>query len=82
VNLKYGGQDVTETFVKMMLHDHFPYADINLWRNIDDACRGEAGTKGGCQTLLDETHPGESKLSHQHMRKTTQARGRSSWIFH
>ncbi|CAP99426.1 actin-like protein arp8 [Penicillium rubens] len=35
VNLKYGGQDVTETFVKMMLHDHFPYADINLWRRHD-----------------------------------------------
>ncbi|CRL18410.1 Actin/actin-like [Penicillium camemberti] len=35
VNLKYGGQDVTETFVKMMLHDHFPYADINLRRRHD-----------------------------------------------
>ncbi|CAI7567288.1 unnamed protein product [Penicillium glandicola] len=35
VNLKFGGQDVTETFVKMMLHDHFPYADINLWRRHD-----------------------------------------------
>ncbi|CAG8890730.1 unnamed protein product [Penicillium egyptiacum] len=35
VNLKYGGQDVTETFIKMMLHDHFPYADINLWRRHD-----------------------------------------------
>lgn len=35
VNLKYGGQDMTETFVKMMLHDHFPYADINLRRRHD-----------------------------------------------
>ncbi|KAE8359875.1 hypothetical protein BDV27DRAFT_149201 [Aspergillus caelatus] len=35
VNLKYGGSDVTETFVKMMLYDHFPYADINLWRRYD-----------------------------------------------
>ena len=35
VNLKYGGQDVTETFVKMMLFDHFPYADINLKRRYD-----------------------------------------------
>ncbi|KAF9893854.1 actin-like protein arp8 [Aspergillus nanangensis] len=35
VNLKYGGQDVTETFIKMMLYDHFPYADINLWRRYD-----------------------------------------------
>ncbi|KAJ5569668.1 uncharacterized protein N7459_009098 [Penicillium hispanicum] len=35
VNLKMGGRDVTETFVKMMLHDHFPYADIDLWRRYD-----------------------------------------------
>ncbi|KAJ5143758.1 uncharacterized protein N7515_002545 [Penicillium bovifimosum] len=35
VNLKFGGQDVTETFIKMMLHDHFPYADINLRRRHD-----------------------------------------------
>ncbi|KAF7948424.1 uncharacterized protein EAE97_003835 [Botrytis byssoidea] len=35
VNLKYGGYDVTETFIKMMLYDHFPYADINLKRRYD-----------------------------------------------
>ena len=35
INLKYGGADVTETFVKMMLYDHFPYAEINLWRRYD-----------------------------------------------
>lgn len=35
INLKYGGFDVTETFIKMMLHDHFPYADINLRRRYD-----------------------------------------------
>ncbi|KAJ5242821.1 uncharacterized protein N7469_001148 [Penicillium citrinum] len=35
INLKMGGQDVTQTFVKMMLHDHFPYSDINLWRRYD-----------------------------------------------
>lgn len=35
VNLKYGGYDVTETFVKMMLFDHFPYQDINLKRRYD-----------------------------------------------
>ncbi|RFU33520.1 hypothetical protein B7463_g2794, partial [Scytalidium lignicola] len=35
VNLKYGGYDVTETFIKMMLYDHFPYADINLRRRYD-----------------------------------------------
>lgn len=35
VNLKYGGYDVTETFIKMMLHDNFPYQDINLQRRYD-----------------------------------------------
>lgn len=35
INLKYGGADVTETFVRMMLHDHLPYQDINLRRRYD-----------------------------------------------
>lgn len=35
INLKYGGVDVTETFVKMMLFDHFPYQEINLNRRYD-----------------------------------------------
>lgn len=35
VNLKYGGYDVTETFIKMMLYDNFPYQDINLRRRYD-----------------------------------------------
>ncbi|KAL2857526.1 hypothetical protein BJX68DRAFT_253044 [Aspergillus pseudodeflectus] len=35
VNLKYGGSDVTELFIKMMLYDHFPYEEINLWRRYD-----------------------------------------------
>ncbi|KAL8706306.1 MAG: hypothetical protein Q9201_000625 [Fulgogasparrea decipioides] len=35
INLKYGGADVTETFVKMMLFDHFPYSEINLNRRYD-----------------------------------------------
>ncbi|EEH38989.2 hypothetical protein PAAG_01451 [Paracoccidioides lutzii Pb01] len=35
VNLKYGGTDVTETFIKMMLFDHFPYEEINLNRRYD-----------------------------------------------
>jgi actin-related protein 8 len=35
INLKFGGYDVTETFIKMMLYDHFPYADINLKRRYD-----------------------------------------------
>jgi len=35
INLKYGGFDVTETFIKMMLCDNFPYRDINLVRRHD-----------------------------------------------
>ncbi|KAH6681550.1 hypothetical protein B0J14DRAFT_623453 [Halenospora varia] len=35
INLKFGGYDVTETFIKMMLHDHFPYQEINLVRRYD-----------------------------------------------
>ncbi|KAI5290582.1 actin-like protein arp8 [Ascosphaera aggregata] len=35
VNIKMGGSDVTELFIKMMLFDHFPYADINLNRRYD-----------------------------------------------
>lgn len=35
INLKYGGQDVTDMFMKMMLYDHFPYADVNLRRRYD-----------------------------------------------
>ncbi|EQB55430.1 hypothetical protein CGLO_04651 [Colletotrichum gloeosporioides Cg-14] len=35
INMKYGGWDVTETFVKMLLYDNFPYQDINLRRRYD-----------------------------------------------
>lgn len=35
VNLKYGGYDITETFIKMMLYDNFPYQEINLRRRYD-----------------------------------------------
>ncbi|KAL5604745.1 hypothetical protein BROUX41_001910 [Berkeleyomyces rouxiae] len=35
INLKYGGWDVTETFVRMMLFDSFPYEEINLRRRYD-----------------------------------------------
>jgi actin-related protein 8 len=35
VNLKFGGYDITETFLKMMLYDNFPYQDINLRRRYD-----------------------------------------------
>lgn len=35
VNLKYGGQDVTEAFIKMITYNHFPYAEANLNRRYD-----------------------------------------------
>ena len=35
INLKYGGADVTDTFIKMMLYDYFPYEEINLNRRHD-----------------------------------------------
>lgn len=45
INLKYGGADVTETFIKMMLHDHFPYEDINLKRRYDFLLAEELKTR-------------------------------------
>lgn len=35
VNLKYGGRDITEAFVKMIIHNHFPYSELNLNRRYD-----------------------------------------------
>lgn len=35
LNLKYGGWDVTNAMIKMMLSYSFPYRDINLWRRYD-----------------------------------------------
>ena len=35
INMKMGGADITETFIKMMLFDYFPYRDINLKRRYD-----------------------------------------------
>lgn len=35
MNLKYGGMDVSELFMKMMLFDYFPYSDVNLKRRYD-----------------------------------------------
>lgn len=35
LNLKYGGADVTEVFIKMLLFNCFPYRDVNLKRRYD-----------------------------------------------
>ena len=45
INLKQGGWDVTETFIRMMLHDYFPYAEINLRRRYDYLLAEELKTK-------------------------------------
>jgi actin-related protein 8 len=52
VNLKYGGEDVTEAFIKMMLFDHLNYADMNLQRRHDYLLAEELKQKF-C-TLADE----------------------------
>ncbi|KAI3400920.1 hypothetical protein diail_1127 [Diaporthe ilicicola] len=53
VNLKYGGFDVTETFIKMMLYDNFPYADINLRRRYDFLLAEELKIKHCTMTQAD-----------------------------
>ncbi len=45
INLKYGGADVTETFIRMMLYDWFPYEEINLNRRYDSLLAEELKTK-------------------------------------
>lgn len=53
INLKYGGYDVTETFVKMLLFDSFPYADINLRRRYDFLLAEELKMKHCTMTQAD-----------------------------
>ncbi|KAJ4165859.1 hypothetical protein LMH87_007469 [Akanthomyces muscarius] len=45
INLKYGGYDMTDTFMKMMLYDHFPYQEINLQKRSDFLLAEELKTK-------------------------------------
>lgn len=35
MNLQQGGEDITRTFIKMMIFDHFNYSDMNLNRRYD-----------------------------------------------
>lgn len=51
VNLKYGGRDVTDTFMKMMLYANFPYQDINLRRRYDFLLAEELKIKH-CKLIL------------------------------
>ena len=52
MNLKMGGYDVTDTFIKMMLFDRFNYADFNLMRRHDFLLAEEL--KEAYTTLSDE----------------------------
>ena len=52
INLKYGGHDVTETFIRMMLFDRFNYSDFNLMRRHDFLLAEEL--KEQYTTLSDE----------------------------
>ncbi|KAF2764926.1 actin-related protein, ARP8 class [Teratosphaeria nubilosa] len=52
INLKYGGYDVTETFIKMMLFDQFNYSDFNLMRRHDFLLAEEL--KARLTTMSDE----------------------------
>ncbi|KAB8338919.1 hypothetical protein FH972_021859 [Carpinus fangiana] len=49
INLRYGGADITETFMKMMLADSFPYGQINMNRRHDFLLAEELKQK--CLTL-------------------------------
>jgi len=35
INLKYGGADITQTFMRMLLSNQFPYSDLNLAHSHD-----------------------------------------------
>jgi actin-related protein 8 len=35
INLKYGGDDITEYFTKLMLRAAFPWADVDLGKAVD-----------------------------------------------
>ena len=53
VNLKYGGQDITNMFVKMIIYNHFPYADLNLNRRYDFQLAEELKAKYCTMTEAD-----------------------------
>jgi actin-related protein 8 len=53
VNLKYGGKDITDIFVKMIIYNHFPYSDINLNRRYDFQLAEELKAKYCTMTEAD-----------------------------
>lgn len=55
VLLKYGGQDVTEMFMKLLLVDQFPYDEINLNRRHDFLLAEELKQKHCTLSIQDFT---------------------------
>ncbi|KAL1311421.1 hypothetical protein AAFC00_001583 [Neodothiora populina] len=53
INLKYGGEDVTSTFMRMMIFDKFHYQEINLNRRHDWLLAEELKQKF---CTLDDSH--------------------------
>ncbi|KAG6219780.1 hypothetical protein E4U34_003413 [Claviceps purpurea] len=69
INLKYGGYDITEIFLKMMLFDNFPYQDINLQRRYDFLLAEELKIKHCTMAQADIS----VQLSHFHVRAPNQS---------
>lgn len=53
IHLRYGGLDVTETFIRMMLNDSFPYSDINMKRRYDFLLANELKEKFCTLSVMD-----------------------------
>jgi actin-related protein 8 len=77
INMKYGGQDVTELFFKMMLHDHFPYPEIDLNKRHDFLLAEEL--KCLHATMDDSNLPIPSVNLDFHLRISGQDTRRYSW---
>ncbi|KAJ5032229.1 uncharacterized protein L3040_008838 [Drepanopeziza brunnea f. sp. 'multigermtubi'] len=72
INLKQGGFDVTDTFIKMMLHDYFPYSDINLKRRYDFLLAEELKMNYCTMNyaeIASRTHDFHLRVPHQPTRK-------------
>lgn len=68
INLKYGGYDITDTFIKMMLHDNFPYQDMNLRRRYDFLLAEELKIRHCTMSQADIS----TQLYHFHVRAPNQ----------
>jgi actin-related protein 8 len=72
INMKYGGFDVTETFVKMMLFDRFNYSEFNLMRRHDFLLAEELKeqfTTMNDENIVVQTHNFHLRVSGQETRK-------------